>query len=137
LLPQGQGTGQSTVVLTDEEIARLAAASAVQGVTQTQYGINDITYQVSLNEPKLLVENEVYFPGWRATLAMQDGVHLIDATATNGVFRSWSLPAGNYTMVASFAFPHILALRAICAGSFLVYGGLWLAWRRRDRLDRP
>ena len=32
-------------------------------VVQIRYGINDISYEVSLKQPKLMVENEIYFPG--------------------------------------------------------------------------
>ena len=95
LTPERRGDEISPVVVSDAEFAsRLADTNATAGgaVRQTHYGVNDIVYQVSLNETRLLVENEMYFPGWRARLTTRDG-DIIDAVAVNGVFRSWWLSA--------------------------------------------
>jgi hypothetical protein len=134
LVNRAQAThGESQVVLTDPEIARCLAdmsATGADSVKQTRYGMNDIVYQVELHEPRLLVENEMYFPGWRATLATDD-THVIDAVSVNGIFRSWWLPPGKYTMVARFEFPHLLTFRLVCATSLFIWLCLLFAWRRR------
>ena len=99
-------------------------------VRQTRYGINDAEYQVSVRAPRLLVENEMYFPGWRAHLSTP-GARDIEALEVNGIFRGWRLPAGEYTMTASFELPHILALRLASLASFLIWIALWAAVRPR------
>ena len=134
LSPEAGKTGTAHTVLTDAQIAAGLAAtnSTVGAVRQTHYGINDITYQVSLKEARLLVENEMYFPGWRARLTTGDE-QVIDAVAVNGVFRSWLLPAGEYTMTARFDFPHLLTLRLVCASSTLVWLLVWFVWSRHAR----
>jgi hypothetical protein len=105
--------GTPHVVLPESEISDgLATTTAIDAgsVKQTRYGVNDIVYQVSLSQPRLLVENEMYFPGWQARLSKPDA-RTIQAAAVNGVFRSWLLPQGDYTMEAHFVFPYLLGLR--------------------------
>ena len=63
-------------------------------VIQTRYGINDITYSVSLTAPKMMIENEIYFPGWEAHLLIPDKQIKIQALMINDVFRAWLLPGG-------------------------------------------
>ena len=88
---------------------KLILATSTDGnsnmVRQTLYGINQINYTVSLNEPLLMVENEIYFPGWSATLASDRGMTTIQSVSVNNLFRAWLLPAGSYKMVARFEFP--------------------------------
>jgi hypothetical protein len=102
-------------------------------VVQTRYGINDISYKVALKEPKLMVENEIYFPGWHADLIFPDKEMKIAASVVNGVFRAWLLPAGNYTMIAHFDFPNLTIYRSIAAIFFAVWIFIVIKyWRRLD-----
>ncbi len=76
-------------------------------VRQTKYGINDIQYEISSSTPFLMIENEIYFPGWRAELISKDGVSsYIGAVVVNDIFRAWALPAGDYKMLATFQMPY-------------------------------
>ena len=86
---------------------RLPTNNEQNTVRQKRYGINKIEYDVSLAHPALLVENEMYFPGWTASLASEQGTTLLQAIPVNDVFRGWYLPAGKYRMTASFEFPYI------------------------------
>jgi hypothetical protein len=61
-------------------------------------------------------------------LSTPDGA-VIDATASNGVFRTWSLPAGRYTMSARFEFPYLTTLRVLSAVSFVIWLGAVAMWR--------
>ena len=97
-------------------------------VRQVHYGINDIAYEVDLREPRLMIENEVHFPGWTAQVANR--ADRIAAVEVNGVFRGWVLPAGHYTLVTSFALPQLWLLRAVSALSGLAWLAA-LAARRR------
>jgi len=90
-------------------------------VVQTRYGINDISYKVMLKEPKLMVENEIYFPGWHADLIFPDKIIKIPASAINGVFRAWLLPAGDYIMMAHFDFPRLIMYQSITIISAVVW----------------
>lgn len=90
-------------------------------VSPIEYGINTVTYAVNLDRPTTMVENEIYFPGWTALLYKEDEMVEIVAFPTNGIFRSWQLPAGQYKMVASFEFPNIWVFRIVSIGFFLLY----------------
>ena len=100
-------------------------------VIQTHYGINKINYKVSLEEPKLMVENEMFFPGWTATLIFPEKQVDLNAIQVNDVFRAWALPEGDYKMTAVFNFPNLDIYQSVTIVSFL----LWITimavfWRR-------
>jgi hypothetical protein len=90
-------------------------------VMQTHYGINDVVYHMTLKQPKLMVENELYFPGWEADLIFPDKKLKLEASEVNGVFRAWLLPAGDYKMIAHFQFPNLLVYQSISIVSFAIW----------------
>jgi len=90
-------------------------------VIQTHYGIDEIKYKVSLEEPKLMIENENYFPGWTATLVFSDHEEKLEAIEVNGIFRAWSLPAGDYEMNANFQFPNFVTYQIISLSAFAIW----------------
>jgi hypothetical protein len=100
-------------------------------VRQTSCRIDEITYQVSLDQPKLMIENEMYFPGWEARLVSGNTESKIEARSVNGVFRAWLLPAGNYQLVAAFALPGLYLYYAISLAALLLWLAIPLAAYRR------
>jgi len=103
-------------------------------VIQTHYGIDDINYKVSLEEPKLMVENEIYFPGWTATLVFSDHEEKLQAIEVNDVFRAWSLPAGEYEMNANFQFPNYTTYKIISLSAFAICILIIVVfWRKLER----
>jgi len=101
-------------------------------VVQTRYGINDIVYEVTLKQPKLMVENEIYFPGWKADLFLPDKQMKLESSVVNGVFRAWLLPAGDYKMIAHFHFPNLLAYQSISIVSFAIWIFVIMKYWRRQ-----
>lgn len=103
-------------------------------IRQTRYGIDQISYRVSLAQQTLMVENEMYFPGWEAILDVSGHPHRIRAVDVNGIFRAWVLPVGTYSMVASFRLPHMDAYRVISAACLAIWLVLLIvpvvAWNR-------
>jgi len=102
-------------------------------VVQTRYGINEITYKVKLAAPKLMIENEIYFPGWEAVLIFPHKEMKLEASVVNGAFRAWFLPAGNYIMIAHFHYPNFTIYQSITIISL----GMWIYiiaryWRRLE-----
>lgn len=91
-------------------------------VTQTSYGMNEINYTVSLAQSMLLVENEIYFPGWKGEAFLPAGPRSLHAYEVNGSMRGWLLPAGSYRLATSFHFPHFPVYLAISGGAVF----LWL-----------
>jgi len=113
-------------------LAILILESTTNDVKQTEYGINEIRYLVSLNEPKLLLENEIYFPGWTATLIFKDKEENIEALLINDAFRGWILPKGDYEMVAKFEFPNLLLYRYVSLVGVIIWVGLvTVFWKKR------
>jgi hypothetical protein len=126
------GAGTAISLPGFDPMALLTPAKAeAQPVRQTYYGINQITYQVSLDQPKLMIENEMYFPGWEARLVSASSESRIQARSVNGVFRAWLLPAGNYQLVAAFALPGLYLYYAISLAALLLWLAILLAAYRR------
>ncbi|HEY0823964.1 MAG TPA: hypothetical protein VGD76_09280, partial [Ramlibacter sp.] len=100
-LPPADGAAQARM---------LAAAPAVAGVSCASADSAAATYLVDLPAPQRMVENEVHWPGWSATLACRSGCEpgrtlRIEPESALG-FRSWSLPAGQWEMKVRFVAPH-------------------------------
>ena len=101
-------------------------------VIPVTYGLNSIVYQVRLSEDSVLVENEIWFPGWTGKLK-RDGqrVEKIPATNVEETLRAWRLPAGQYKLVTQFRTPYLRACAVISIAGLAVYLGLIaMAYRR-------
>ena len=99
------------------------------GVQCVRYGTDEVQYEVHLDQPTTIVENEVYWTGW----TLQAGGRVLQAQPVDG-FRAWALPAGTYPAVAKFSPPH----RATAWAVFLVGLAAWLLlafflWKTRPR----
>ena len=93
-------------------------------IKQTLYGINEITYQVNLPEARILIENEIYFPGWEAELLFANKRQTISAFPSNVIFRAWLLPSGQYQMRAHFTFPKHDLFTRIAIASLIAWLGI-------------
>lgn len=91
-------------------------------VRQTSYGLNVITYDVSLRQPTVMVENELYFRGWRATVGDEDPTRAIEAIRVNDTLRGWLLPAGDYTLRARYSHPLAVPCRMIGIAGLALWG---------------
>jgi hypothetical protein len=108
---------------------RIAAAAPDPRVAQRAYGSDEIVYRVRLERPALLVENEIFFPGWtglvrRSGAASGSDSDSVQAVRVNGIWRGWPLPAGDYELVARFRLPGARALTLLAAAAWLA----WTAW---------
>jgi len=112
---------ENNVVALDDKIFSEIDSNNESPVIQTRYGINDINYKVSLNEPKLMVENESYFKGWTATLYFPDREEKLKAIEVNDAFRGWNLPAGDYEMKANFQFPNYITFQMISLSALAIW----------------
>jgi hypothetical protein len=99
-----------------------AAPDTPVTVKQTSYAPERIVYQVRARRPFRMVENELYFPGWAGTIVKRGespgGDAVIVAEPVSETFRSYELPAGNYTLVTTFRMPYLrrcLALSIVTA----------------------
>jgi len=119
------------IIISDERFSEINMDED-KSITQIHYGVNDIKYKVSLDEPIIMVENEKYFSGWKAELKLTDN-KIIEAIPINSVFRGWELPAGEYDMHASFEFPEYQKFQLMSIGFFIVWlFFLVLFWKKRS-----
>lgn len=77
---------------------------------------------MTLREPKLMIENGIYFPGWQADLIFPHKEMKLQASVLNNVFRAWLLPPGDYVMIAHYHFPNLIIYQNISIISF----GFWI-----------
>jgi len=131
ILVEPPANSETQIQLPEEIFANVNPKKQIKSIVQTHYGINDITYQISLNEPKLLIENEIYFPGWKATLVYPDKQLELEAIEVNDIFRAWLLPAGDYEMTAYFEFPDLQLYQSVTIVSLVVWIGVVIVfWRK-------
>lgn len=121
---------RDTVTINDQVMFSPSENFSFPVVHQTKYGINDIQYEISSSTPFLMIENEIYFPGWRAELTSINGESHIRAIAVNDIFRAWALPAGDYKMLATFQLPHKNIFRGLSIIALLSWVSI-IFWLKR------
>jgi len=132
--PKVEWTNTTKITLPEKIFSNLEFMGKETSVLQTHYGVNDITYKVSLTEQKLMVENEMYFPGWAATLSYPDKKVELQSLVINNVFRAWLLPAGDYEMKAHFEFPNLLAYQSISIAGFVIWISIVITfWKKSNK----
>lgn len=116
---------EKLIDVTDENIRNIIKQDSwIPGkkVIQKSYGVNNITYQVSMERESVMMENETYFPGWSAILTAADNKKiLLKSIPINKAFRGWLLPPGNYEMKASFEMPYWEEFRNFSIFCFLIW----------------
>lgn len=108
-------------------------------VTPVKYGLNNIVYQVRLTADSVLVENEIWFPGWTGKLKREaTRVENIRATSVENTVRAWRLPAGQYKFVTEFRTPYLRGCAILSLIGFMIYLGFSLIvyrnWKTRMRI---
>lgn len=98
-------------------------------ITQTSYGLNEIHYQVNLPEETTLIENEIYFPGWRG--ATSPASSEIYPTQACNCLRSWKLPAGQYTFISNYQIPGLFTAGYTSLFILILYLGFVFIYRQR------
>ena len=107
-------------------------------VDPTRYGLNTIIYRVTLATDSVVVENEIWSPGWRGKIIRdRETVENIVATSVEKSLRAWRLPAGRYTLVTQFRTPYLRACAILSLTGLLIYVGLsaiaYRNWKARAR----
>jgi hypothetical protein len=95
-------------------------------VVQESLALDGARYRVEIDRPMLLVENEIFFPGWSSDRAGE-------AVRVNGLLRGWRLPAGTYTLETRFRLTGLGVFAAISAAAWI----LWLLWLARSPRRTP
>lgn len=108
-------------------------------VTPVKYGLNSIVYQVRLTTDSLLVENEIWFPGWTGKLKREaTRVENAEATSVENALRAWRLPAGQYKFVTQFRTPYLRGCAILSMAGLSIYLVLlamaYRSWRVRMQI---
>jgi hypothetical protein len=94
-------------------------------VIPAKYGLNTIVYDVALATDSLVVENEIWFPGWKGKLEQQaNKMENVPARSVEKSLRAWQLPAGRYKFVTQFRTPYLRACAILSLIGLLCYLGL-------------
>ena len=94
----------------------------------TSFGPNQIAYDVDLPSAALLVFNEMYFPGWKATV---DGKSVLVKPLAEGL-RSLNVAAGHHAVALKFRPGIFFVALGISLASLVVFLAWALrVWRRR------
>jgi hypothetical protein len=111
---------------------------AVGGVRPLRYKTNRLEYALNLNRNAFLVENEIYWLGWRCFLRNEQTgeVRVILPREFNG-FRGWEFPAGNWFAVEVYTPPYRrVACATTCLGVvILILNGFLFLRRPENRVD--
>ena len=79
-------------------------SSGLVSIELRNFGLNGSEFNVILTNPIWLIENELYFDGWKANICSYDGMcsDEIKAVPFGGLLRAWKLPVGNYSLYTRF-----------------------------------
>ncbi len=86
-------------------------------ITHTSYKANRLVYKSKLNDNRLIVFSEMYYPkGWKAYIDGKEVPYL----RANYILNALVVPAGEHTIVFEFKPPHIAAIRTVSVVSSLM-----------------
>ena len=108
-------------------------------VIPVKYALNSVAYQVRLSADSVLVENEIWFPGWTGKVKRDaNRVERIPAASIDESLRAWHLPAGQYTFVTQFRTPYLRVCAIVSVAGLPIYLALlamaYRSWRARMQI---
>ena len=77
------------------------SCNRIQGglVTMQEFGLSHSLFRVDLDKDAWLMENELYFPGWKSEICEKDVcMEGPEASVAVDFLRAWRLPKGQYTI---------------------------------------
>jgi len=102
-------------------------------VTMAKWAPHEVTFEVTLDRPGIVVVSEVYYPDWKATV---DGA-ATEVLRANHVLRALALPAGRHQVVFTYDAALVRKSATISVATFvltlLALGGAALARRKGTR----
>lgn len=119
LLDPGAGEHQIRAAITEVGNGESTKLGLPSGVEMKSYSDTIVVYALDLAEPKLFVENEMFWKGWSATLinpASGEKIGSLQPSEVLSALRAWRLPAGQYHLRVEFREPHLAVSLALAAG---------------------
>jgi hypothetical protein len=94
------------------------------------YGRSSVRYRVTLALRTLVIENELYAPGWKAKI---DGTSTVAPVRVNDALRGWLLPPGDYELELNFETPWLEIGVVASLAAALLYALILVAAGARSR----
>lgn len=88
------------------QVAHLDGSTPGFSYAVLSYGRNTVSYRVTSDRRVLVIENELFAPGWSATL---HGDMRVQPVKVNGALRGWVVPAGDHVLALSYRTPHLVS----------------------------
>ena len=110
------------------EPAAVPVSGQASAGSTVQYSRNFVVYRVSVAQRSLVVENEVYAPGWSGICEIHQE-HL-DAHRVDGGFRGWVLNAGEHRLRVTYRTPWLAASAALSIMFLACWLSMTVAWFR-------
>jgi hypothetical protein len=109
VLEKTAGTVGSVPMIPKSTDAAVGATGGVD-VAFVDYGQDTVTYRIITPRAVTMVENELWWPGWKLTACSPSGActDAIDTRPTSQFLRSWDVPPGSWTMHLHFVGPSSL-----------------------------
>lgn len=124
-----------------DDASSLAEADAIGQTDGFQveflrYSNDTVEYRIKSNAPRVVVENEIWWQGWKVELCNQGAcLEELPTVATRQALRSWKIPSGSWNVRVQYHAPSVVP-GYICwlLGFFLVLGiGAMRLMRQRKR----
>lgn len=71
-------------------------------VRSMRYEPSIVAYELVAAQTTTVIENEIWWPNWKAKLCTADGCKRIEVTSTGQGLRTWSIPAGEWVVVLEY-----------------------------------
>jgi hypothetical protein len=134
VFPNAQHVSCDTVIQRLGQLDR-GASPQENAIVPLTYGLNTTVYGVNLPTDSLMVENEIWFPGWKGKVVRENRTTSeIPVASVDKSLRAWHLPAGRYTFVTRFQTPHFRVALIVSLAGLIIYLSLLavIAFRRHQ-----
>lgn len=87
---------------------KLVCNNSDEEISMEKYTTDSSSYYINLSKNSILVENEMYYPGWHAKIIFNDNFShsdkevTIDSFSYHQFLRAWYLPKGSYKFITYY-----------------------------------
>ena len=104
----------SASLLSDKLLTLDRESDQVGKVNMLHFTNQGSLFEVSCEKSQFLVENEIYYPNWKASYVDKNGkLIVIEAVESKYGFRAWGIPEGNYQLQTYFEMPYLNVSKVI------------------------
>ena len=127
IMPAGEPLDLHLAANCPAEQAACLQGSARASLSMLSYRLDGATYNLSADQEVDVVENEPFYPDFRAQLCLKEDCRALTPSASPGNLRLWRVPAGNWTMRIAYVQPYKALSAALALVGVMLGLSLWLA----------